>query len=432
MKFFLTEINQSEKEVIIECSYDEIKNEINAEVKKQAKKIELPGFRKGKVPEKILKSRFGDALEYEASEKVANDKFWDFAYENNLHPIGRPVLTDIQFNPEKDLSFKIKFEVMPDIEPANYKGLEIKIPDYVVSDNEVEHEIENLLKDNSTTEDAEIVGDDKFFKIKVELQRVNQDGEPFSDTSPEVLDIDLSNHSISQEIRENAKGKRIGESFTFSFNDELNQSQDSKDQVTQQETFYYKATVKEIKKIVLPELNEDLVRKLTKDKVSTLEQFKDYIKKNIEFYFSQRIEEYLRRKLMSLVVANNDFTPPPSIVENVLQELIKQEEEEERKKYKKQPLDKNSLRVRLLPSAEFEVKWFILKDKIQKKENLTFSEEEMNELAAKDSEKTGISIEKLLNYYKTSRIPEKMADKKLFDFLIQNNTISKVSPEKLK
>ena len=96
------------------------------------------------------------------------------------------------------------------------------------------------------------------------------------------------------------------------------------------------------------------------------------------------------------------------------------------------PLEKNSLRERLLPSAEFEVKWFILKDKIQKKEKLTFSEEEMNELAAKDSEKTGISVDKLLNYYKTSRIPEKMVDKKLFEFLTNNNTISKVSPENLK
>lgn len=431
MKFSLIEINQSEKEVSIECSYDEIKKDINAEVKKQAKKIELPGFRKGKVPEKILKSRFGDALEYEASEKVANDKFWDFAYENNLHPIGRPILTDIQFNPEKDLSFKVKFEVMPDIEPKNYTGLEIKIPDYVVSEHEVEHEIEHLLKNNSTTMDAEIVGDDEFFIIKAELQRVNQDGEPFADTSPEVLDIDLSNHSINQEIRENAKGKKIGESFTFSFKDEQSQSQDSNHQISQPETFYYKATIKEIKKIVLPELNEDLVRKLTKDKVTTPEQLKENIKKDIELYYSQRTEEYLRRKLMSMVVANNDFTPPPSIVENVLQELIKQEEEE-RKKYKMQPLDKNSLRSRLLPSAEFEVKWFILKDKIQKKENLAFSEEEMNELAAKDAEKTGISIDKLLNYYKTSRIPEKMADKKLFDFLIQNNTISKVSPENFK
>ncbi len=431
MKFSVTDINQSEKEVSIEYSYDEIRDEIIAEVKKQAKKIELPGFRKGKVPEKILKSRFGDALEYEASEKVANDKFWDFAFENNLHPIGRPVLTDIQFNPEKDLSFKVKFEVMPEIEPKNYTGLEIEIPDYVVTDHEVEHEIDHILRNNSTTEDAEIVGEDEFFIIKVEVQRVNQDGEPFANTAPEVLNIDLSNHSINQEIKENAKGKKIGESFTFSFEDQHNQSQDSNDQVIQPEIFYYHATIKEIKKIVLPELNEELVRKLTKDKVTTSEQFKENIKKDIEYYYAQRTEEYLKRKLMGLVVANNDFTPPPSIVENVLQEMIKQEEEE-RKKYKMQPLDKNTLRTRLLPSAEFEVKWFILKDKIQKKENLTFSEEELNELAAKDSEKTGISIDKLLNYYKTSRISEKMADKKLFDFLIQNNSIKKVSPENLK
>ena len=67
LKFTINDLSQSEKEISIEFSYEEIKDELDAEVKKQAKKIELPGFRKGKVPINLLKSRFGNALEYEAS-----------------------------------------------------------------------------------------------------------------------------------------------------------------------------------------------------------------------------------------------------------------------------------------------------------------------------------------------------------------------------
>jgi FKBP-type peptidyl-prolyl cis-trans isomerase (trigger factor) len=94
-------------------------------------------------------------------------------------------------------------------------------------------------------------------------------------------------------------------------------------------------------------------------------------------------------------------------------------------------LDKNVLREKLLPSAEFEVKWYLLKNLIQKKENLEFSEDELNDLVAKDAEKTGIAIDKLINYYKSSNMAEKLVDKKLFDFLKEKNNIKKVQPDSL-
>ena len=430
MKFSVNEISQSEHEVGIELTYDEIREDLDTEVKKQSKKIQLPGFRKGKVPVNVLKSRFGDALEYEASEKVATDQFWKVAKENNLKPVGTPILTDIQFNPGKDLNFKVKYEIIPEIEPKDYTGIEIKIPDYVVTDHEIEHEIEHILKSNSTTEEVDTVGDSEFFIIKTELQRIDDKNEPFEGSKPETLDIDLSNHRVQPEIRDNAKGKKVGETFTFTFNDErVNKTEDGKEEKIS-EKYLYKAEIKEIKKIVLPELNDELVKKITKEKVSTPDEFRSEVRKDFENYYSERTNEYLRHQLMSAIVSNNEFTPPTSIVQNVLQELIKQEEENGKKMGIKN-FDKNALKERLLPSAEFEVKWYLLKNLIQKKENLDFSEDELNDLAAKDAEKTGIAVDKLVNYYKSSNITEKLIDKKLFDFLKEKNNIVKVAPDKL-
>jgi FKBP-type peptidyl-prolyl cis-trans isomerase (trigger factor) len=133
---------------------------------------------------------------------------------------------------------------------------------------------------------------------------------------------------------------------------------------------------------------------------------------------------------MSSIVNNNEFKPPASLVNNVLQELIKQEEENG-KKIGMKNFDRDALKERLFPSAEFEVKWYLLKNLIQKKENLEFSEQELNDLAAKDAEKTGIAIEKLINYYKSFNISERLVDKKLFDFLREKNNIVKVAPESL-
>lgn len=430
MKFSINDLSQSEQEIGIELSYEEIKVELDAEVKKEAKKIQLPGFRKGKVPTNLLKSRFGNAMEYEASEKVATQQFWKVAKDNDLKPIGTPVLTDIQFNPGKDLIFKVKFEIIPVIEPKDYTGLEIKIPDYVVTDHEVEHELEHILKSNSTTEDVDVVGDGEFFIIKVELQRITEKDEPYDGSKPETLDIDLTNHRIQPEIRDNAKGKKVGESFTFSFNDDHTKKNEEGIEEKVSESFLYKAELKNIKKIVLPELNEELVKKITKDKVTSPEEFKEDIRKDFMNYYNQRTEEFTHRKLMSSIVSNNEFTPPSSLVQNVLKELIKQEEENGKRMGMKN-VDKNILKERLLPSAEFEVKWYLLKNLIQNKENLEFSEDEINDLAAKDAEKTGIAIDKLINYYKSSNVADKLVDKKLFDFLKEKNNIVKVAPENL-
>ena len=90
----------------------------------------MPGFRKGKVPLNMIKKMYGDALEYEASEKVANSRFWDVAKEKELNPIGQPQMTDIKFNPGEDLSFKVKFEILPELEVKDYKNLEIEIPEF--------------------------------------------------------------------------------------------------------------------------------------------------------------------------------------------------------------------------------------------------------------------------------------------------------------
>jgi hypothetical protein len=73
----------------------------------------------------------------------------------------------------------------------------------------------------------------------------------------------------------------------------------------------------------------------------------------------------------------------------------------------------------------------LLKSEIQKAENLEVSDKELEDLAAKDAEKTGLPVDKLLNYYKTSNQNEKLLDKKLFDFLKEKNNIVKVNPDQI-
>lgn len=429
MEFNVIAINDSEKEVEIKLLYDEIKSEIIDEVKKQAKEIQVPGFRKGKVPVSMLKKMYGDALEYEASEKVANSFFWKVAKEKDLKPIGKPTMTDLKFEPEKELSFKVKYETIPTLSVSGYKNLSFDIPDYQVSEDEVNREINYILQSNKTLEEADIVSDEKTI-IDAEIILLERNGEKVTDAKPEKMQIDLSADGISKEIVDNAINKKTGEAFNFSFKDEHSHKlEDGKEEVHKEE-YLYQVNILGIKKVILPELNEELIKKVTKDKVSTEEELKSEIKNDIQKYYDQRVEELVRGRLVSEIIKNNDFVPPKSLVDNILEEYLKSEEEQAKKS--RYPFNRDEARTRLQKSAENEVKWYLIKNEIQKNENITITDEELTELAQKESEKTGIPLEKMISFLKSSGQTEKNLDRKLFEFLKSNNTINKVAPEKFK
>lgn len=429
MEFNVVDVSSSEKEIEVKLTYSEIKDDLYKQVKNESKKIQIPGFRKGKVPPNMLKKFYGDALEYEASEKVSNQWFWKIAEEQNLQPIGRPSMTDLQFEPGQDLKFKVKYEVLPDLKLKDYKNLSLEVPEFIVKDDEVEREIQYILESNQSTELVDLVGDDDKFIIEVEATRLDKEGKPFPGTTPEKFHLHLNDDRVQQEIKDKSRGKKVGDSFEFSFKNETDNKDETSDSANLSEQFSYRFNIIEIKKIIYPELNEELIKKVTKEKFSDVKEFRENIKKDIQNYYNERAEEIIRGKLISEIVKNNDFVPPSSLVSNVLEEYVKNEEEQA-KKNKVKNFDKDEAKRRLLKPAENEVKWYLIRNQIIREEKLEVSEDELLELAQKDSEKTGLPVDKLLNYYKSSNQSERSLDRKLFELLKENNNILKVDPKK--
>jgi len=429
MEYNVVDISSSEKEVEIKLNYDEIKNEIEEEVKKQTKKIQVPGFRKGKAPISMLKKMYGDAFEYEASEKIANTFFWKVAEENQFKPIGQPSMTDLKFEPEKELSFKVKYEIIPLLDIQNYKGLTFDIPDLIAGDDEIAKEIDYIRKSNKTLEDTDVLTDENH-TIDAEIVMIEKNGEKLDENITEKMQIDLTADGIAKDIIKNSKNKKVGESFTFTFKDEHKHKLEDGTEESHKEEFTYKVSILGIKKVVLPELNEEIIKKATRDKVSTESELREEIKKDIQTYYDQQTEEMIRVKFVSEILKKNEFDPPKSLVNNILEEYVKSEEEKTKKS--KYPFNKEETRTRLQKSAESEVKWYLIKNEIQKKESLTIDDSDFAQLAEKESQKTGLPVDKLINYYKTSNQGERILDQKLFDFLKSNSTLNKVHPDKLK
>lgn len=428
MDIKLNDINTSEKEIEVTLTYDEIKEDVEKEIKKRAKDIQIPGFRKGKAPLPFIKKMYGDSLDYEASEKVANTRFWEIVQEKQLNPINTPVITDIKFEPESDLYFKVKFEIMPQLDIKDYKDNEIEVPKVAVREEDVNYEVNAILNSNRELQDSDIVADDGKSIMTVNLVRLDENGNEIDGTRAEKIQIDLSNEKVQPDIVEKSKGKKPGESFTFSFKDErmVKTLKGEEEKVT--EEFSYKADILEIKKIVLPELSEEFIKKVTKDKFSTKEELRQNISNDIQSYLSNQVEELLRSRLVEKVITNNPFEPPHSMVHRYLDEMLRIEEENAKKQGNKN-YNRQEMSKRLHGVAEIELKWHMLKEELKKKENISVTDEELKDLAQKEADKTGITVDKLMNYYNSTGFKNKLSDQKVFEFLKNNNTIKYVEPK---
>ncbi len=424
MEIKVNQLSDSQQEVEVSLTYNEILPDIEKAYQDERKSISIDGFRKGKAPMSMIKKLYGEAIEYKASEDIANKKFWDAVDEKELKPISTPQMTDINFEPGSKLTFKVKYDIKPKLELKNYKGIEVEKPVFTVKDEEVEREIDFLIKPMIKFESAESVENNNF-RITVNLQRIDNDGVPMVGSRSDKILVDLSDEKVNLQIKENAQGKKTGDTFNFTFVDEHYHGED-----LHKEEFNYIAELTKVEKIVKPELTEEVIKKLTKDKASTTEELHAYLKSNIEEYYTKQSDEILTNNLLGEIVKNNEFTAPAGYVASVHRRMVELERENA-KRYKTPGFDEKAVAEYYKPRAEWNAKWQIILENLAEAESIKVEESELEELAKTESGSTGISVAKLVKYYKDSNRPEMLLEEKVIKFLKENAKIKEVDADKI-
>ncbi len=426
MELKINEVSTGVNEIEVDLTYDEIKPEIEEAYKKESKTITIDGFRKGKAPMHFIKKMYGEAIEYKASEDIAQKKFWDIAGEKGLKPISVPQLTDLDFVPFEKLSFKIKYEVKPKLELKDYTGLEIEKHLFNVKDEDIESEIKYMYKANGSYEPAEVV-ENEDYRITCDLERTNNDEHAHEAPKSENIVIDLSDPKVNEEIVKSAMGKKIGEKFSFTFVDEHMHGEEA-----HRVEYAYDGLIKKIEKFVNPAETEEFFKKISQNKATNLAELKAELVSNVESYYKNQSEQIYLNSLLNEVVKNNDFPAPPGYTESILKQFVDMEKENA-KRYKDPHFDEKAAEEQLKDKAEWNAKWRIILENIAEKENLKVEESELEELAKKESEGTGISVAKLMKYYKDTNREELLLEDKVVKFLTDNNKAKEIDAnEKVK
>lgn len=420
-------ISESEVEIEVILTPEDYKEALTSEVKKLEKKIEVKGFRKGKVPRDMIKRLYGDSLEYEAAEEVVQKSFAELVDTQVVNPIPRsPKIVDLKFKPQENLQYTVRFEVEPKFELKDYKNIEIEVEELKVTDEILGSEFTKLLDSRSTRETTDTVDSENLI-ITADIAKILEDGSLDGNAGGKDMEIRLDSLSVNKEIVENSKGKKAGDTFEFTFEDRHTHSHDDGKEEEHVVNYQYRATIKKIEKIIPPEKDENLFMELSNEACKTEEELKSKIRNEIQSYYDQRMDDIFLNKLEEKILSQHEFAPPATFLENYMNRLT-DEEVEERKKRKMPAVDKKQIFESLRPRATRALRWFYIREAIYKAEDLQITPEKIREVAENVAKTTGYPAEILEEFYSGERGSDEIKSRVFTDYLKSVNSRKLTSP----
>ncbi len=408
MEYNINNVTECEREIEITVTAEELLPHFEKAYEKYRPKIEIKGFRKGKAPLDMIKKLYGESIEYESLDQVAGEVYYQVVKDQNLNPVGEPALVDLDYKRGHSLRFKIKYEVKPEFELKAYKGIHAEKSVHRVTEKEIEAEIDRLRHINSTTREVDTVTDDEHILL-ADLQELDQTGLPVIGKKNENARIYLAEENLYPEIRQALQDAKVGNDYRVQF-------ETKHEKPTHKTNLLIK--IKKIEKVELPEFTDEFVKKITKEKVSAVDEFRKQLRQDLEDFWAERSERQVIEAICGEVIKRHDISVPESLVRAFLDSFVQEIKNQQPNKKPPPNFNEKEFRKENRAYAIRQAKWMLIREKILENENLKVEETDLERLAETESKKIGIEKDRLLNYYKTSQAAnERILSDKLMKFL---------------
>lgn len=370
------------REVSVEVPAEEVAKAYKAVVKRYQKQARIPGFRAGKVPESMIRSRFADGIRQDVVEQVLPGHFRAAIEQQNLHPISQPQVTDLKLEDGQPLAFKAAFEVLPEFSVEGYQQVKVEKADAALTDEEFEAQMEHARDSRSTmepvTEDRALAEGD-WAQISFKGQVQGETDEAAKPISGDEAMVEIGGKNTVPAFNDALKGAKPGQELKF----EVSYPADFGETRLAGKTVAYDVEVKGIKKKIQPELNDEFAKEL--GDYESMEDFRTKLREHMAVDKERRIKGETQDKLTNALVAHFQFPVPESLVQNQIDAQLDRglralaaqgmRTEDMRK------LDFARLREAQRNSAVHAVKASLILDKIATAEDVSVSDEELeNEL----------------------------------------------------
>jgi trigger factor len=379
------------REVAVEAPAEEVAKAFGTAIKRYQKLARIPGFRAGKVPESLVRTKFARELREEVLQKLVSERFRQAIVEQKLQPVSEPQLLDLQLTDGQPLRFKAAFEVLPEFDVAGYETVRVEKPQTELTEEEFEEELGYVLESQATVETVEeeralAEGDWAEIQFRGEMkplaQTVTEEGvtatspveEPIS--GDDVL-IEIGGKNTLAAFNEALRGSKVGQELKF----EVDYPTDFGEKKLAGQTVSYDVTVKAIKKKTYPERDAELAKQLGNSE--SWEEFEKLLRERVGTRKREALEAGARNKMLDEVVARYNFPVPETLVQQRvdarLERGLRALAQQGMKAEDMRKLDFVRLRAAQREQAEREVRASLIVDRIAQIEGVAVSDEELNQ-----------------------------------------------------
>ena len=421
----------------VRAEYDELLNEYT-------KSVQLPGFRKGKVPRDVLVRKFGDALQGEALGKIIEKAMGEiledesFPREDRPLPYSTPSVKDEpKFDIENDLQFSLVYDVLPAVKVEKWQGFTAEIPDVSISDEDISRELDAIRERNSIVLDKND-GDaaEKGDVLTVNYCELDDSGEIIEGSKREDFTFTLGSGYNVFKFDDEVIGMKKGESKEFT----KNFPEDFDDKDLAGKTKKLKVTLNTLKSKKLPDLDDDLAQDVD-EKFKTLDDLKNNIKERLNKELERRLQGLKINKLLEAIMESTPVEIPESMLRIELdsrwRNMARQFNTDADGLYK--IMGNSAERAEAIveawkPDATKALHSRLIVETLMEELKLEASDEEAEKEIEKMALESQADIEEVKKYYQEERmseyLKENIKEEKLFNLLIEKNTIKTGKKEK--
>ncbi|WP_432776592.1 trigger factor [Brevibacillus gelatini] len=364
----------------VEVDAAQVDEALDQAFKKVVKKVQVPGFRKGKVPRKMFESRFGvESLYQDALDILLPTAYGQAVRETGIEPVDRPEVDVEQMEKGKNLIFKATVTVKPEVKLGEYKGLEVEEKDFTVTDESVDAELKRMQERHAelvTVEEGTAQNGDI---VVIDFEGF-QDGVAFEGGKAEDYSLELGSGTFIAGFEEQLVGLAIGEEkeINVTFPEEYHSPNLAGKEAV------FKVKLNSLKRKNLPALDDEFAKDVSE--FDTLEELKADTKKKLEEKAAQEKEQYVREQLVLKAAENAEIDLPAVMVEHELDQMVNEFGQRLQFQgmtldlyYQFSGMDESQLRDQLRADATSRVRTSLTLEAISKAEKIEATEEDVTE-----------------------------------------------------
>jgi trigger factor len=397
MEITVNEVGSLTKKIKIVLPKEEVSKELDAGFRKIRNDARIKGFRRGKVPRHILERTYGQQVRAEVAEKLVQATYFDAVEKEKLDVVAHPEIKTPVFEEDGSFSYEAEVDTRPQFELQNYKGIEIEKEQIIVTDAEIDAEIERLRREIAPLRSAEDRTARERDIVIVDFDGFHE-GEQMQQVHGENVNVDIGTGRHGQEFENKLIGMKKGEEASV----EVDFAADSPNPLLSGKKVEFKIKIKDVKERILPEIDDEFAKDVGEE-FDSLAALRKHISEKIHAEKDQALEGDISDRIMQSLIEANQFEVPSRLVQYEINEYIKQTEDTLQRgglSLEAAGINRADAEERYRETAVKRVRGDFILKKIAEQEEIKVLDEDINNGFARIAKQYNMTIPEVKGYFK--------------------------------